>query len=140
MLKKNKPIQFKRPGSNMERIYTAVLDGCDSKHMLQIKTGLKPNQVSAALINLATVGMVNRVDTPVGNRYQIPGAKMKPAWLGSRNNIGISKTKGGRPTKPDKQKPLLFRPQSKEARDAFYRLGGSRWINRLLAGAASTTT
>ena len=140
MLKKSQPIKFKRPGSNMELVYLAVQDGINSKHMLMVRTKLKPNQIASALVNLSTCGMIERIDTAAGSRYAMPGANTQPAPIVSCNNICISKTKGGRPTKPDKQAPLLFRPQSKAARDAFYRMGGSRWINRMLEGLASTNS
>jgi hypothetical protein len=135
MLKKNQPVKFKREGTVMETVYNLVRDGVDSKHMICVKSGLKPNQVAAALTNLCFVGMVELdQNNPAGARYYLLGEKPKNTKRQTNNSFCISKNKGGRPKKLDKQKPILFRPQSKQAREAFYRMGGSRWINRILAG------
>jgi hypothetical protein len=137
MLKKNQPVKFKREGSVMETVYNLVRDGADSKQMVIVKSKLKPNQVAAALTNLCFTGMIESdLNNPAGIRYYLPNAKPKPAPALTPNSICSPKSKGGRPKKQDKQNPISFRPQSKELRDVFYRMGGSRWINRILAGLA----
>jgi nitrogen fixation protein FixH len=119
----------------METVYNLVRDGVDSKQMIFVKSGLKFNQVEAALYNLCFAGMVE-IDkkNPAGVRYALPDKKQKPAPALSRNTFLTQKNKKGRPKKLDKSSIVQFTPQSKQAREAFYRMGGSRWINRILAG------
>lgn len=45
----------------------------------------------------------------------------------------ICHTKAGKP-KVKQLPPIVFRPKTKKARDKFFELGGSRWINRILEG------
>jgi hypothetical protein len=53
--------------------------------------------------------------------------------LAQRKNI-IHTPKKGRPLKPEKVAKVAFVPKTKKARDKFFELGGSRWINRILEG------
>lgn len=54
-----------------------------------------------------------------------------------KNDICVTKhqvtPKAGRPRKPQIA-TVGWRPKSKKARDKFYELGGSRWLDRVLEG------
>ena len=136
MLKKNTPVKFSRPGTVMQTVYEAVRDGTDSKHMLIVKTKLKPNQVTAALTNLTFTGMIACFDTKAGSRYALPDSTRYAMEHASQNSLRVHKNRGGRPVNLDKQRRIYITPKSTAAREAFYRLGGSRWINRILEGLA----
>lgn len=147
MIHKDKPIKFKKPGSSMEQVYNAVRDGTDSKQMLERTVKLKPNQIAAALLNLATCGMIHRVDTPAGTRYRVgqrpPEAAESVSFAGVSsvfNQVSVAQTVAknsncatntGRP-EVERPKPISYRPKSEAAKEKYLRLGGARWLDRVL--------
>ena len=45
----------------------------------------------------------------------------------------------GRPVAPDRPKPVSWRPKTQAARELFFELGGSKWLNLLLEYKLNTS-
>lgn len=45
---------------------------------------------------------------------------------------GGTRPGAGRPKAPARPKPVSWRPKTQADRDKFLRLGGARWLNRVL--------
>ena len=48
---------------------------------------------------------------------------------------GGARKGAGRPTKPDKPKPVSWRPDSQAQRDFYISMGGAKWIKELIDAA-----
>lgn len=71
MVKKDVPIKFKNPNSNMFKVYQAVLHGFKSHQTIVMYTHLNHGSVRAALWNLSFTGMVKCTKQNGRTRYAI---------------------------------------------------------------------
>ena len=72
MLKKNQPLQFKRPMSSMRLVLSSIEDGNCSIHSIMDATRLKKGQVTAAIANLGAICTKQR-DINGRAIYVLPG-------------------------------------------------------------------
>jgi hypothetical protein len=75
MLKKGRPIKFRKPGSIMERVYRAVADGHTAKMRIVVATSLSYQTVSTALYALTYCGNLVSVKEGRTFRYRLPETK-----------------------------------------------------------------
>jgi len=71
MIKKDAPIKFKNPNSNMFKVYQAVLHGYSSHQTIVVHTHLNHGSVRAALWNLSFTGMIKCIKKNGRSRYVI---------------------------------------------------------------------